>query len=117
MRRGVLAKFSYRPNKDLRQSLLDTGNRSLIEASPWDTYWGCGWSEAMFHASPNKNYPGRNELGKILMEVRDIIREKERNEAHKKNASKTRPLKGKERQSQNEEARGESSKDMTEFDS
>lgn len=103
MRRGVLAKFSYRPNKDLRQRLLDTGNRILIEASPFDTYWGCGWSADMYRASPSEHYPGRNELGKVLMEVRDILRAKESNEEHGKKGNNTRSAKAKKKESQDEQ--------------
>ena len=35
----------------------------IIEDSPTDYYWGCG-----------KDKTGRNELGKILMKVRNKIR-------------------------------------------
>lgn len=96
MRRAVLAKFSYPPNKAIRQQLLETGSRLLIEASPWDDFWGCGLSADGFHAS-NQKYPGRNELGKILMEVRDILREREGG----KNADGTEPSEAKGEESEN----------------
>lgn len=48
---------------DLRQQLLDTDNGELIEGNKWgDTWWGVC------------NGRGENHLGKILMQVRDEIR-------------------------------------------
>lgn len=57
----VLAKFSQ--NKRCKQDLLDTGDMELIEGNKWgDTFWGVC------------NGKGRNELGKILMKVRDELK-------------------------------------------
>lgn len=53
----VAAKLSQ--HKYIQRKLRETGNRELIEVSPIDAYWGWG---------PNKT--GRNELGKIWMELR-----------------------------------------------
>jgi ribA/ribD-fused uncharacterized protein len=50
-------------NNDLRELLLNTGDRTLIEASPFDTYWGCG-----------RSGKGRNRLGELLMQVRAEIK-------------------------------------------
>ncbi|KZT66591.1 DUF1768-domain-containing protein [Daedalea quercina L-15889] len=59
---GVLeAKFTQHPL--LRDMLLKTGNRELIEDSPVDSFWGCGRDDL-----------GRNELGKALMRLRDKLR-------------------------------------------
>lgn len=63
MREAVLAKFET--HADIRQMLLDTGDEDIIENAPNDYYWGCG-----------KTGTGKNMLGKILMEVRAILREK-----------------------------------------
>jgi hypothetical protein len=63
MRKAVLRKFEHRA--DLRALLLDTGNEEIIENSPIDSYWGCG-----------ADGQGKNMLGKILMETRDILRER-----------------------------------------
>lgn len=51
------AKFIQ--HDDLRQKLLGTGNRELIEDSPDDVFWGIG-----------RSGEGRNELGKALMRLR-----------------------------------------------
>lgn len=56
----VRAKVSQ--NEDVRNCLLETGTKQLIENSPWDTFWGAG-----------KNGKGENRVGKVLMKVRDEI--------------------------------------------
>lgn len=55
----VFEKF-YR-NRELRKKLLDTGDKYLEETNWWgDRFWGVC------------NGEGRNELGKILMKVRNF---------------------------------------------
>ncbi|GAB6440593.1 NADAR family protein [Bacillus cereus] len=61
MREAVLAKFTQHEN--LKQLLLSTGNATLVEDSPTDSFWGIG-----------RNKTGQNMLGKILMEVRELLR-------------------------------------------
>jgi len=61
MKKGLIAKF--RQHKSIRQLLLDSGNRNIIENSPTDSYWGCGY-----------NGEGKNVLGKLLMEIRTGFR-------------------------------------------
>ena len=57
MREAVRAKFAQ--HADLRAILLATGDRTLIEHTRNDSYWGDGGDGS-----------GRNMLGRILMEVR-----------------------------------------------
>ena len=61
MLEGLRAKFQQNPG--LLQQLKDTGTRPLIEAGP-DAYWGEGRL---------KN--GKNRLGKLLMQVREEMRQ------------------------------------------
>lgn len=61
MRAVILAKFTQ--HKDLNEVLLSTGDAQLIEDTTGDYYWGCGTDGT-----------GKNMLGKILMETREIIR-------------------------------------------
>jgi len=63
MQRAVLKKFETHSN--LREILLNTGDEEIIENAPGDYYWGCG-----------ANGTGQNKLGKILMEVRAILRQR-----------------------------------------
>ncbi len=60
MREAVMAKFSQ--HDDLKQLLLSTGQRKLVEHTTNDAYWGDGGGG------------GKNMLGQILMEVRGKLR-------------------------------------------
>ena len=60
MRKALLAKFSQ--HDDLRRKLVETGDRQLIEHSPYDSFWGDG-----------EDGKGQNHLGKLLMEIRTIL--------------------------------------------
>ncbi|MDE6314248.1 MAG: NADAR family protein [Lachnospiraceae bacterium] len=70
---GNYAKFSQNP--ELKNFLLASKERILVEASPYDKIWGIG----MTGDSPNVENPltwkGTNLLGFALMEVRDILQE------------------------------------------
>jgi N-glycosidase YbiA len=61
MKKAVLCKFQT--HADIREILLSTGDVELVENSPIDYYWGCGADGS-----------GKNMLGKLLMEVREILR-------------------------------------------
>lgn len=61
MKTALLAKFST--NDNLKQLLLDTDNEDIVENSPRDSFWGIG-----------KDGKGVNMLGKLLMDVRDMIK-------------------------------------------
>ena len=61
MRRAVLEKF--KSNSDAKEILLSTGDEEIIEKTTKDYYWGCG-----------EDGMGKNMLGKILIETRDILR-------------------------------------------
>lgn len=64
MAEAVLQKFLN--HGDIRQILLSTGDDMLVENSPTDYFWGCGADKT-----------GQNHLGKILMSVRQQIRQSE----------------------------------------
>jgi ribA/ribD-fused uncharacterized protein len=67
---GVFAKFLQNP--DLKAKLLATGNKTLVEASPYDKIWGIGYTK--LDALKNKDSWGQNLLGQVLMEVRSKIK-------------------------------------------
>lgn len=67
--------FKFTQNEELKQLLLGTGNRELVEASPWDWIWGVGFGAK--NAEQNRDRWGQNLLGKALMEVRLKIRSME----------------------------------------
>lgn len=61
--------------KSLRERLLQTGQRELVEASPRDRIWGVGFGEK--NASKRRGDWGLNLLGKALMHAREKLREEE----------------------------------------
>jgi ribA/ribD-fused uncharacterized protein len=64
MKRAVLRKFET--HGEIGAVLLQTGDEDLVENAPGDYYWGCG-----------KTGTGQNKLGKILMDVRAILRQRQ----------------------------------------
>ncbi len=68
MYQGVKAKFLS--SKELTKKLVDTQNKILVEASPYDNIWGIGLSESDAKKIPESQWPGQNLLGKVLMQVR-----------------------------------------------
>ena len=69
---GNYLKFSQ--NKNMRDILLATGNKILVEASPLDKIWGIGYSKSDAEATNPQNWRGSNLLGFALMEVRDELK-------------------------------------------
>ncbi len=72
---GNLAKFSQ--NQDLWDYLKSTGNRILVEASPWDRIWGIGMRKSDPDAGDPAKWRGTNLLGFALTEVRDTLLQRE----------------------------------------
>ncbi len=62
MRQAVLAKFTQ--HEELRKLLIETGDAKLVEHTVNDNYWGDGGDGS-----------GKNMLGRILMEVREKLRD------------------------------------------
>ncbi len=60
MYQAVLKKFQT--HESIRERLLATDDKELIENAPSDFYWGCG-----------ADGTGQNKLGKILMRVREEL--------------------------------------------
>lgn len=69
---GNLAKFGQDPG--LREYLLATGERVLVEASPLDRIWGIGLGKSNPEAQEPLKWRGKNLLGFALMAVRDQLR-------------------------------------------
>jgi len=68
---GILVRLKFAQNPDLAEKLLATGDEILIEGNNWhDTFWGvctgCRYMQCLGE--------GENHLGKILMNVREEIR-------------------------------------------
>lgn len=69
---GCFLKFSQ--NKKLKEYLLSTGDKIIVEASPYDKVWGIGLGKNHVDVANVKKWRGKNLLGKCLMEVRKNIR-------------------------------------------
>jgi len=65
-------KYSQHP--DLRQQLIDTKDLILVECNPRDPIWGIGLGENDPRAETPSLWKGRNLLGQVLMEVRDMVK-------------------------------------------
>jgi ribA/ribD-fused uncharacterized protein len=63
--------MKYSQNDELKAILLGTGDRVLVEASPYDKTWGIGIGEE--DAVAGKLWQGRNLLGQALMDVRRML--------------------------------------------
>lgn len=74
MKDALYLKFCQ--NLNLKQKLLDTGNKKLCEASPNDSYWGAGLSMHNPKILDKSNW-GQNNLGKLLEEIRYELRPKD----------------------------------------
>lgn len=66
------SKFS---NEELKKILLETGDRVLVEGSPYDNIWGVKIDWMSDEILDSNKWRGQNLLGKALMEVRKYYKE------------------------------------------
>ena len=71
VKKGNFLKFNS--NNTLKDRLLKTSNKTLVEAAWYDKIWGIGLTKANAIKTPVNEWPGQNLLGKALMEVRSIL--------------------------------------------
>lgn len=69
--KGNVHKFDQNP--DLKTYLLNTGERVLVEASPYDQIWGIGLAAEDPKVEHPEQWNGLNLLGFALMVARDIL--------------------------------------------
>lgn len=69
---GLMLKFEQNP--ELKKKLLETGNKIIVEGSPYDKIWGVGLHYEDELILNEKNWKGENLLGKALMEVRNVLK-------------------------------------------
>ena len=65
---GNMAKFSQSPL--LYDTLKSSGDKIIVEASPYDRRWGIGLAEDAPGIEDPNNWRGDNLLGKAIMKVR-----------------------------------------------
>lgn len=69
---GNILKFSQ--NTELKQFLVGTGDKILVEASPYDKIWGIGMRKNATGILEPKLWKGLNLLGFTLMDARNRLR-------------------------------------------
>lgn len=66
----LVAKFNS--HHDLKTALINTGDKMIYEASPYDKEWGIGISVSDAANGQSKN--GLNKLGQTLVKVREHLK-------------------------------------------
>lgn len=66
-------RFTSPNNKDIRKLLLNSGDKILVEASPYDSVWGIKMDVTNPNILNQDKWHGMNLLGKALMNVRTKI--------------------------------------------
>ena len=62
-------------NKTFRDILMDTGDRVLVEAAPWDKVWGIGMGVDDLDILDKSKWKGKNFLGFALTETKKFFKE------------------------------------------
>lgn len=63
----------FEDEETARKALLSYPGKTFVEASPFDTIWGIGLSEADYRAIDPTQWRGKNLLGQILARLRDEL--------------------------------------------
>jgi ribA/ribD-fused uncharacterized protein len=71
--------YKYSQNDSLAKVLLNTRDKTIAEASPYDKIWGIGLACNDKNALDMNKWKGTNKLGKVLMNVRYLLRIKDKN--------------------------------------
>ena len=66
--------YKFSQNEAMKQELLASGDKVIVEASPYDKIWGVGLLEDDPLILDEKNWQGENLLGKAIMDVRKLLR-------------------------------------------
>ena len=77
---GIVVRINYAKftqDESLKKIILDTQNKILVEASPFDQIWGIGLKAEDKDSRIPTKWKGLNLLGEALMNVRDVIMDEE----------------------------------------
>jgi ribA/ribD-fused uncharacterized protein len=69
---GNFYKFTQDPR--LKELLISTGNKIIVEASPYDKVWGIGLGTNDNRVLNESLWDGQNLLGKAIMDVRELLK-------------------------------------------
>jgi ribA/ribD-fused uncharacterized protein len=75
--------FKYGQNQELKDILLSTKDKHIVEASPYDKIWGIGMRESHKDATNPLRWKGLNLLGNALMRTREVLKLKISNPSDK----------------------------------
>ena len=67
-----LLKIKLDSCPEFKEAIIQTGDSVLAEATG-DLFWASGLSPDLTICTWPSNYPGRNELGKLMMELRSLV--------------------------------------------
>ena len=73
----IMYKINYEKyfqNTRLKNILLNTGDKILVEANPKDFRWSCGLEANDPNIENKKDWPGENLLGEVLMQIRQELK-------------------------------------------
>ena len=73
----IMYKINYEKyfqNTRLKNILLNTDDKMIIEANPRDTRWAIGLSAEDDRVLDESQWQGENLLGKVLMQIRDELK-------------------------------------------
>lgn len=68
---ALMLKFHQNP--ELLKILLETGDKTLVEASPRDRIWGIGMGQTNPNRFDPSKWRGHNWLGRALMKTREVL--------------------------------------------
>lgn len=70
---AMMTVLCHKFREEMGQQLLDTEEKTLIEASPHDIIWGVGLDASDDNIYDTNKWHGKNELGNCLMAVRSLL--------------------------------------------
>lgn len=66
--------LKFQSDEKLEMQLLDTGDKIIVEGTPFDPIWGVKIKWDDDRILDEKNWNGQNLLGQVLMDVRENLR-------------------------------------------
>ena len=70
-----IVREKVRQVQEVKDTLLHSGDRIIVEAVPGDYFWSCGLDKESAAATDPDHYPGNNVLGQIFMKIRSELRD------------------------------------------
>ena len=67
-------QYKFTQNSVLLDVLMSTGDKTLVEASPYDKIWGIGLNEEEAKVTPPEQWLGTNWLGEVLTKLRNDLK-------------------------------------------